>query len=294
MRCLKLPFHFDPVRLSADLAQVAPGEWIPHINRHDYEGRWSGAALRSVAGDAGNIVPEAPDIDAWRETALLRRCGYFREVLETLACPLQAVRLLSLHTGSKIAEHVDRALDFEDGEVRLHVPIATNDQLFFYLDGARLVMKPGECWYTNVNLPHSVENQGATDRIHLVIDCKVDDWLRKVFVATPRPEPDHYAAELTGLTEPATGAWMEVFSGAAASFSAGTEQVMFRSEGTVLLLSWRGALSWQFRLRLGADGTAQLESSPDLARTHQPAYVELLARIRTAFPVAKIVEQGLR
>ena len=44
-------------------------------------------------------------------------------------------------------------------------------------------MAEGECWYVNVNLKHWVENQSATDRIHLVIDCVVDDWLAGCFSA---------------------------------------------------------------------------------------------------------------
>lgn len=292
MRCLKLPFHFDPDRLLADLAQVADAEWIPHINRHDYEGRWSGAALRSVAGAAGNIVPEASDLSAWQETALLRRCPYFREVLGTLGCPLQAVRLLRLHAGSRIEEHVDRALDFDEGEVRLHVPIVTHDRLYFYLDGARLVMRPGECWYTNVNLPHSVENLGDTDRIHLVIDCQVDAWLRDIFAKTPRPAPEHYAANFTGLPGRAISQWMELFSGAATAFSRAGAQVKFRSDGPVQILDWEGPRSWQFRLRLN-ETSAQLESSPDTERKRHGDYVEFLHRLRTAFPQAQIVEQGL-
>lgn len=41
-------------------------------------------------------------------------------------------------------------------------------------------MKPGELWYLNVNRYHSVTNGGSTDRIHLVIDCIVNDWLREM------------------------------------------------------------------------------------------------------------------
>jgi hypothetical protein len=33
----------------------------------------------------------------------------------------------------------------------------------------------------NVNLLHSVSNKGNTDRIHLVIDCVVNDWLGEWF-----------------------------------------------------------------------------------------------------------------
>lgn len=292
MRCLKLPFHFDPARLTADLASVAPGEWIPHVNRHDYDGQWSGAPLRSLGGDAGNLAPEAFGTAVWRETPLLARCPYFREVLATLRCPLQAVRLLRLHVGSRIAEHTDRALDFDDGEIRLHVPIVTSDQLFFYLDGERLVMRPGECWYTNVNLPHSVENRGTVDRIHLVIDCHVDDWLRRIFSDTPRPAPDCYLAELRPPGPVAPAAWMEFFSGAAAVLSRHGAPVQFRSEGAVQVLNWRGPQSWQLRVRFG-EGIASLESSPDTARAHADDYATFLSRWRAAFPAGNVRERGL-
>ena len=75
-------------------------------------------------------------------------------------------------------------LDFEDGEVRLHIPVITNPDLEFILAGNRVVMQEGECWYLNVNQPHSVNNRGTTDRIHLVVDCVVNDWLRSLMLST--------------------------------------------------------------------------------------------------------------
>ena len=46
------------------------------------------------------------------------------------------------------------------------------------IDGERGVMEPGTCCYINANLTHRVSNRGDCDRIHLVVDCAVDDWLR--------------------------------------------------------------------------------------------------------------------
>ena len=40
-------------------------------------------------------------------------------------------------------------------------------------------MAEGECWYHNFNLPHSVENRGDVERLHLTLDCMVDAWLRE-------------------------------------------------------------------------------------------------------------------
>ena len=41
-------------------------------------------------------------------------------------------------------------------------------------------MKEGECWYLNLSLKHRVNNFGDTSRIHLVIDCKVNDWIKNL------------------------------------------------------------------------------------------------------------------
>jgi hypothetical protein len=51
------------------------------------------------------------------------------------------------------------------------------------------VMEAGECWYVNVDLPHRVNNRGTTERIHLVIDCVVDEWLRDQFAHGSLPAP---------------------------------------------------------------------------------------------------------
>ncbi|WP_430404079.1 aspartyl/asparaginyl beta-hydroxylase domain-containing protein [Fluviicola sp.] len=47
----------------------------------------------------------------------------------------------------------------------------------------RLIMLPGECWYTNVNFVHSVANRGTEDRVHLVIDGVRNEWTDELFFA---------------------------------------------------------------------------------------------------------------
>jgi hypothetical protein len=106
-----------------------------------------------------------------------------------VACPIRSVRLLRLAPGAVIREHRDAGLRYEQGEARLHIPIATNAAVEFVLDGDRHVMEAGECWYVNVDLPHRVNNRGTTERIHLVIDCVVDDWLRDHFARGSLPVP---------------------------------------------------------------------------------------------------------
>jgi Aspartyl/Asparaginyl beta-hydroxylase len=178
---LRLPFHFDPHRLRHDLNAVPAGDWSPHYNASDYGGEWRGAALRSGTGLSRDLTAMPPQASTFFDTPLLERCAYFREVLAAFPCPLRAVRLLGLAPGSFIREHTDNALDYEDGLVRIHIPVQTNPGVEFYISGDRVLLEAGRAYYLNVNLPHRVNNRGLTERIHLVIDAEVDEWVRALF-----------------------------------------------------------------------------------------------------------------
>jgi hypothetical protein len=175
---LRLPFQYDRSRLVEDLCAIPSSAWAPHYNKADYGGVWRGAALRSVSGEARQLFAGAA---AYRDTPLLDLCPYFRQVMAAFECPLRSVRLLSLAPGSFIREHTDNALDYEDGQVRIHVPVQTNPDVEFYLSGERLLFEVGATYYVNVNLPHRVSNRGDCERIHLVIDAEVNDWVRELF-----------------------------------------------------------------------------------------------------------------
>jgi hypothetical protein len=43
-------------------------------------------------------------------------------------------------------------------------------------------MAAGEIWYLDFNQPHSVVNRGKSERVHLVIDVCVNDWLTERFI----------------------------------------------------------------------------------------------------------------
>src|SRR4051812_28176567 len=131
--CFALPFHFSPERLRADLGLVLEDEWMPHFNESVYEGEWNGVALRSVGGKA-MLYPDPTAQASFADTDVLRRCAYFQSVLAELKCPTTAVRLLKLKARSSIKRHQDYKLGYEDGEVRLHVPIITDPRVEFYVD----------------------------------------------------------------------------------------------------------------------------------------------------------------
>ncbi len=203
---LKLPLRFDAARLQDDLRQVLAEEFVPHFNTGYYQGDWSVVPFRSVGGRANHIYPDPTARNAYADTPLLERCPYVRQVMASFLCPQQAVRFLRLKAGSSIKEHTDYNLGYEDGEVRLHVPVVTNPEVEFVLNGVRIDMKEGECWYHDFNLRHRVANRGETDRVHLVLDCEVNDWLRGLLLAADAGAAAEWVASMPPAGAPVAGA----------------------------------------------------------------------------------------
>lgn len=180
---LKLPFVFDSQLLKIDLQKFAFDEWTPHFNKHYYEGDWSGIAFRAPKGAAVQLYPDPAATTGYENTEMLSRCPYVAETLAAFKCELESARFLRLGAGSNIREHRDYRLGYEDGVVRVHIPVQTNPKVEFYLDGQKIDMNEGEAWYLNFNLKHRVVNGGETDRVHLVVDCVLNDWLRAFFTS---------------------------------------------------------------------------------------------------------------
>lgn len=177
-RSLKLPFTFDAGQLRSDLSACTHERWQAHFNTNDYTGDWRSVSLYSASGKTEDIATIG---ETFHPTPLLSKCTYVPLVLNEFRCEFEAVRLLNLAPGSVIHEHRDRGLAYPFGVFRLHIPIITADEVDFIVGGENLHMQAGECWYANFDLPHSVNNRGAGSRVHLVIDCKRNEWSDQVF-----------------------------------------------------------------------------------------------------------------
>lgn len=174
----KLPLTFDPALLKADLEQILETDWTRHFNREYYEGAWRGVALRASSGRANQLHTLAQETADAIDTPVLTRCPYFQHVLATFDCSIHTARILSLAPGSKILEHADDFLGGENGILRIHIPIMTDERVEFFVGGERLTMNEGEAWCIDFSLPHRVTNGSDNDRVHLVIDCRVNEWLK--------------------------------------------------------------------------------------------------------------------
>lgn len=105
--------------------------------------------------------------------------GRFAHHLDALAQHLAAIgeppsilraNLVLLKALCSIARHVDKG-DFLRSSHRIHIPIASNPECVFEVDGEYRHLPEGEMWEVdNTGKYHSVSNGGKTDRIHLIVD----------------------------------------------------------------------------------------------------------------------------
>jgi hypothetical protein len=176
--CLKK--NIDVQQLNTDLQTCLKAQWKEHFNDNDYSGSWTVIALRSQTGEAQDIFAHQSAMP-FKDTLLLAECGYFKEILDAMLFEKETVRLLRLQPGSVVKPHRDMGLAYRFGCFRLHIPLATHASVEFIVGGENIPMKAGECWYADFDKTHSVHNESAQERIHLVIDGKRNAWTDKLF-----------------------------------------------------------------------------------------------------------------
>jgi hypothetical protein len=53
---------------------------------------------------------------------------------------------------------------------RVHLPVVTNDEVRFVVGGETVNLREGQLFEINNRRMHSVHNDGAEDRVHLILD----------------------------------------------------------------------------------------------------------------------------
>jgi hypothetical protein len=77
--------------------------------------------------------------------------------------------IVKLKPGGRIAPHVDEG-GYAAATQRYHLPITTNPLAWLDSGGERLHMPAGMLWWFDKHALHYGGNDGATDRIHLIVD----------------------------------------------------------------------------------------------------------------------------
>ncbi|NRB40055.1 MAG: aspartyl/asparaginyl beta-hydroxylase domain-containing protein [Pseudomonadales bacterium] len=88
---------------------------------------------------------------------------------------------MKLMPGTIIYEHRDTFKEVSNsafGQVRLHIPIITNDKVTFRVDGTHYHLSEGWLIYVNFSKKYYVRNDGEEPRTHLVFDLQVYELLK--------------------------------------------------------------------------------------------------------------------
>ncbi|MEA2946821.1 MAG: hypothetical protein QOI40_2151 [Alphaproteobacteria bacterium] len=176
---LKLPVAFDPERMARDLRALGGADWIGHFLTDRFEGDWDVIPLRGPKDAIHPVmmIATTPGTKAFADTEAFAACPYLREIVDSFGADIRAVRLLRLTPGSVLLEHTDHEYTDDDGTVRIHIPVVTNPDVVFLLNGTRVPMEAGSAWVLRLGDPHSVANNGATDRVHMLVDLTMNPRL---------------------------------------------------------------------------------------------------------------------
>lgn len=111
-----------------------------------------------------------------------------RDLIHCLADDVNArelgrVMIVKLLPGGFITPHCDEGA-YADHFERFHIVLASNEDCWFQCnhnsDEAEFVrMKAGESWWFNHKREHTFMNNGATDRIHLIVDAMAPRFKRQ-------------------------------------------------------------------------------------------------------------------
>lgn len=137
------------------------------------------AVLMSPDGDENNFSWK--DCKAPKQTALLNRLPVLKQLLEGFGFDIMASRLLKLQPGCYLHEHRDYVYLEQVPRFRLHVPIVTNPNAHIVMPGSAIHLTRGNLWKLNPHSAiHSACNFGSEPRIHLMLDCYVNEALQKL------------------------------------------------------------------------------------------------------------------
>lgn len=180
----RFPTKIDLKRLQDEVRTLDGKNWISHYDVNLADG-WTTIPLVSHDGTFDQVDSQRLGTwGAYKRTPYLDELPYFRELLDAFQCPHGRIRIMKLLPGTEIRTHrdtFDEVSDYAFGQVRLHIPIFTNDKVIFTVGGKNYHLAEGRLHYVNFSKPHYVRNDGDATRVHLVLDLKVNDFLAAVF-----------------------------------------------------------------------------------------------------------------
>ena len=152
--------------------------------KYNAKGDWDAVSIKGYSDDIGNILkPGVLKSDV--EPAELRWTSLYeepdllplKEILSHIPAEFERVRVMRLKAGTTIKKHTDKIdKEIKEGKiVRLHVPLRTSKNVYFYLWEKKTEhcfhLDVGKYYFVDVTAAHAVHNKADFDRLHLVVDC---------------------------------------------------------------------------------------------------------------------------
>lgn len=164
--------------------------------KYNAKQQWKAISLRGFSNDPLDILKpnvlgsRQKDTGKLQDTPL-RDVPALQPLNEIIAClptDCERIRVMRLTARTQISKHtdkIDKMIGLRDGQVaRIHIPIRTHPFVVFSIWQDKVkrdyFLQQGRFYFTNVVLPHCVKNNWTKDRLHLVVDCYVNDKLRSL------------------------------------------------------------------------------------------------------------------
>lgn len=145
------------------------------------------AVLLSPDGKEENFSYD--DCENPKVTPLLDKMPVLKETIMGLGLNIMASRLLRLTPGTFLHEHRDFVYLKEVERYRLHIPIFTNNDAHIITPGKKIHMERGYLWKLDPkNTIHSACNFGQEPRIHVMLDCYMNEKLAALLTKASLPE----------------------------------------------------------------------------------------------------------
>lgn len=97
-----------------------------------------------------------------------------------------------LDPGAVLHPHRDLTGASMNNRIRFHVPVITNPSVEFIVNNEKIKMAPGDLWCLDTSYVHSVRNDGDQTRVHIIVECNINDVIKKRL-------PGGYSAKLHSL-----------------------------------------------------------------------------------------------
>jgi hypothetical protein len=158
----------DPSIPAQFQALVEPRDWIVYDYRKNmvgHTGVYESMVFRHSSEYSTATIKDMPLM------------GKYRSSIESMVGAMRNHYLIRDYTalasklgpGSKVSPHTDLG-EFLESIHRVHIPVVTNENSFYFVGDERVQMKVGEMYEIDNQRVHWVKNDGDTDRVHVIIN----------------------------------------------------------------------------------------------------------------------------